>query len=101
MHPAIWFIPAGMLGLALLPLPYGYFVFLRIVVCGGTAFLAWQHNTRIGLGVWVFTLGGLAILFNPLIPIHLTKQIWAVLDVGAAAILVVHFITNRKALRAL
>ena len=46
--PFVWAIPAAMLIIALAPLPYGYYTLLRIVVCGASAFLAWQHYTLEG-----------------------------------------------------
>ena len=71
--PAI--IAALMLLLALAPWPYGYYQLLRLVVCGVsvyTAFVTYQWGKL--WATWVF--GFIAILFNPLIPIHLSRKIW-------------------------
>lgn len=78
--------PAVMCLLALLPLPYGYYTLLRIVVCGAGAFGAYKAFEKPETQVWAFALGGLAILFNPIIPIHLTREIWAPIDIAAAAV---------------
>ena len=32
-------------------------------------------------------LGGVVILFNPLIPVHLTKNVWLYIDIVTAALL--------------
>jgi len=39
---ALWLIPATMLVLALLQLPYGYYTLLRLVVCLTAAIIAFQ-----------------------------------------------------------
>jgi hypothetical protein len=39
----------------------------------------------------VVGLGLIAAIFNLVIPIHLTKAIWAVLDIGSAAVLVAYW----------
>lgn len=72
--------------LALAPMPYGYYIFLRIAVtaCAAmTAYLKYQMSDR-SLLVWVCV--GVAILFNPIIPIHLTRGIWMVINVAVAAL---------------
>ena len=73
-------IAAAMLLGALLPWPYGYYQLLRLVVCGASvyvAFMAYQWQKI--LSTWMF--GFIAILFNPLIPIHLSREIWQTIDV--------------------
>lgn len=59
--------------------PYGYFVFLRIVVClGAFVFAAIFSGKKREMLVILFA--GIAILFNPVFPIHLTREKWLVLD---------------------
>ena len=81
-------VSAVMLLVALLPLPYGYYALLRLVVCGTSAYGAHiflkQDRTK-----WTVGLGLLGILFNPIIPIHLDRATWAVIDLVAAAVIVV------------
>lgn len=87
----IWAIPAGMLFLAVLPLPYGYYQFLRLVVCGFAGFLAWQEvesSTQITPIAIMFGL--IALLMNPVIPVHLSKGLWVVLDLVMAGAFVWH-----------
>lgn len=68
-------VAAVMLLLAMATLPYGYYQILRWVVCAASAYIAY---TAYACGkvwaTWVF--GFVAILFNPILPIHLTKEIW-------------------------
>lgn len=76
-------IIAVLLLIAILPLPYGYYSFLRWVTCGiaaVTSFIAYQWGFK--WAPWVFI--PLAILFNPILPIHLTKEIWQPIDIIAA-----------------
>lgn len=95
LHPMIWLAPAILLVVALLPLPYGYYTLLRIVVASISIVMLLQEY-RIGDAVngWSVVFTGTAILFNPLIPIHLTRAIWAPLDIAMAVLLIVHM-TNR------
>ncbi|MFC1793458.1 DUF6804 family protein [Planctomycetota bacterium] len=63
--------------------PYGYYQLLRFVVCGVgayTAFVAYQWQKL--WATWLF--GFIAVLFNPLIPIHLPKEVWHTIDVTCA-----------------
>ena len=63
--------------------PYGYYTLLRIISCAAAAFTVFCFwGTRHSWATWAF--GIIAILFNPLIPIHLSREIWQPLDVVAA-----------------
>jgi len=76
--PAI--IAAIMLFLALAPWPYGYYQLLRFVVCGAAVYVAYlAYNWQKIWAVWLF--GFIAVLFNPLIPIHLSRELWQPVDV--------------------
>jgi hypothetical protein len=78
---------AVMLVVGALPMPYGYYTLLRIVACGLFGFLAYDIYIRGGKVLpWVF--GFMAVLFNPLIKIHLPKEVWIFIDVVSAAALV-------------
>ena len=70
--------------IALAPLPYGYYIFLKIAVtgCAGiSAYLNYQSGNR-SLLLW--TCVAIAMLFNPIIPVHLTREIWSVLNILVA-----------------
>jgi len=81
-----WLVPAVLLIVAIFPLPYGYYTFLRVVVCGTAIFVAWRsyNNSssfiRSSSAFWALV----AVLFNPFIPVHLTKSIWVVIDLAVA-----------------
>jgi hypothetical protein len=78
-------IAAIMLLLAIAPLPYGYYQFMRWVVCGIAVYIAviayrWDSKWA----TWVF--GAVAVLFNPIFPVHLSRDIWLPID-GIGALL--------------
>lgn len=78
-------IVAGMLLLALSRMPYGYYTFLRWCVCAlgvYVAVVAHANGNR-----WLpLPYIGLALLFNPIAPVHLQRETWRVLDVAAAVL---------------
>jgi hypothetical protein len=83
-----WFIiPTGLLVLAVFPMPYAYYDFLRVAVTGAAAYVALrmmqldQRNIAIPFGV-------IAVLFNPIVPIYLSKQVWITFDLMAALIFI-------------
>ena len=69
-------------------MPYGYYTLLRIVACAVFVWAAYVgHTKRLAILPWVYGL--IAILFNPVIKVPFSKPIWAVLDIGAAVLLLV------------
>jgi hypothetical protein len=90
---AIWLVPAILSIVALANLPYGYYQFLRIVVCIAAGYLTYrEYKLKNGLNAWVIIFSLLAILFNPFISIHLTRAVWAFFNVVCAAIFIAHLI---------
>lgn len=88
----------GMLLWALLPFnPYGYFQILRIVVCAVCFASAYRAYAMEATG-WTWTFGILAAVFNPFVPVGLTRSAWAFIDLVAAAILAasVYYAKSRK-----
>jgi hypothetical protein len=61
-------------------LPYGYFTLLRFVVCAVGAYLAYEIYEDYKESLWVWAFGFIAILFNPIIIIHLQREQWWVID---------------------
>jgi hypothetical protein len=68
--------------------PYGYYTLLRLVVCGTSAFIAYRayefHRQFL-----TYLAGFLALLFNPFVPIHLDKELWSILDLLSALIILI------------
>jgi len=78
-------IAAAMLLGALARWPYGYYQLLRFVTCGVSAYVAYMaYNWKKIWAVWVF--GFIALLFNPLIVIHLSRELWQPIDFVCAVL---------------
>jgi hypothetical protein len=67
---------------AIYPWPYDYYVFLRFLVCGICIFAAYvslrEHSAL------AFPFLAVGILFNPLVPAHMTRAIWIGVDLVVA-----------------
>ena len=65
--------------------PYSYYILLRWIISIVSIYIAYDfYNSK--LQAWVLIFGALAILFNPLAPIYLSKQTWIVFDFIGACI---------------
>jgi lipoprotein signal peptidase len=65
--------------------PYGYYVVLRLVCCAAFAYLAVQAVDQEKKG-WAWLLGVTAVVYNPIMPIHLTREIWSVVNIATIAV---------------
>lgn len=89
MHPIVWFGPAALSLLALIDMPYGYYMFLRLVVCLSAAAIAvstWRTAT-----LWAAAFATLALLFNPIFRVHLDRETWQPINVVAAVLYIAHW----------
>lgn len=80
---------------AIADLPYGFYRLLRWITCGVAIASAVQlhHNRHTG---WVWALGIVALIFNPLIPFHFAKDTWRVFDFFAGALFFVTLWITRQ-----
>lgn len=74
---------------AALPVPvYGFYVLLRIVVSGVFGYAAYfAFSKEENFLPWLF--GIVAVVFNPVIPVHLPKVVWVPIDIAAGVFLLV------------
>jgi len=87
----VWPIAAALLVLALARLPYGYYTFPRIMTCAVALWIAYAGwEPRPAMQAWSVLFALIAILFNPMFPVHLNRAAWFYLDIAAAAIFVAH-----------
>lgn len=89
----VWVIPALALFIALADMPYGYYTLLRLTVtgCAGAIILiTYQYRASITSDIAVFA--GIALLFNPIIPVHLTREYWTPIDIVVSVIFVGHLV---------
>lgn len=80
-------ILAVILLLCLLPMPYGYYVLVRFVATVGFAFIAYKYY-EMKKEELVWTFGALALLFQPLVKIPLGRDMWNIVDVAVAILLI-------------
>ncbi len=67
---------------------YAFFQILRWLVCGVAAWsgvIAMERKMKIWAGILFLN----AVLFNPILPFYFQRQMWQVLDVISAGILIV------------
>ncbi len=67
--------------------PYAYYQLLRWLVAGVAGASAWAAFEQ-GRTSWAWTLVAVAVLFNPLVPVHFDRDAWRVLDPATAVLLI-------------
>lgn len=81
--------------LCLAPMPYGYYMLIRIVatilfvIFAGQYYAAKKEELAITFGI-------LALLFQPLIKISLGRELWNMIDVAVAILLLVLWVKEKK-----
>ena len=87
----VWLVPIAVLGIAILQMPYGYYVFTRAVTCAAAVLIVVTDiKERQKLTVWSVLFVLMAILFNPVLPIYLPRQTWFYFDLIAACTFAIH-----------
>lgn len=89
MQKTLW-VPQGIVSALLLwalsdENPYGYYIFLRLVCCGVFAYLALKATTEDRQG-WAWAFGLTAVLYNPVIRVHLDRETWSVINVATVGL---------------
>jgi hypothetical protein len=82
-----WFIVAVLLAALLPGHPYIYFSILRWIVCGASlyaVFLTYRQKSSGSALIFI----AVAVLFNPLLPIHLDRSAWKLIDIVVAGVFV-------------
>ena len=91
------FISTGnivLLFLALAHLPYVYYKFLRITLfASGIYFINFYQQKSVAL-VIIFMF--ITILYNPIIPIYLTRDIWTVLNILTVGVMALNLYFLKK-----
>jgi hypothetical protein len=76
--------------------PYSYYTMLRWLACSAAVVLIWRGNVQ---GVkWAWAFVPLVILFNPIAPIHFSRDAWQILDIATAVAMVLAVIIMEKAI---
>ena len=78
--PGLITIAAAAVAIGLLPLPYEYYVLLRLFLCIVSAYFLTRPGLR-DAEKWV--LVGLIVLYNPIAPVGLSsKLLWSVINIA-------------------
>ncbi len=64
--------------IAVFPLPYGFYTFLRLAVTAAGVIAAIDLRKEENF-LWIL-FGGIALLFNPIFPAHFAREIWLIID---------------------
>ena len=59
--------------------PYGYYILLRWVCCAVFIYLAIQAWNLEKSG-WVWILGVTAAIYNPILRVHSTREMWSIVN---------------------
>ena len=78
--------------LCLLPMPYGYYQFVRVVSTLIFSYIAYQERSR--QIMWLFI--GLAILFQPIEKLALGRTLWNITDIAVAIFLAWYNFTKKE-----
>lgn len=82
-EPMLWVMAVLLLIAAIPAMPYAYYTLMRVVVCGISIYQATQFFSESKLG-WALFFAAFAVLFNPIIPVHLDRTTWAFINIGGA-----------------
>src|SRR5436309_1631993 len=84
-----WLVAAVMLVFAVTGRhPYSFYTLLRWICCAAFAFSAFIATEKNRM-VWAWIFGVLAVLFNPIVPVHLQRDTWQIIDRVTIGVLVV------------
>lgn len=73
--------------------PYGVYTFLRIVVTLTSIYAIFIYDEN---RLFQFFFGALAILYNPIIKIHLSRDIWEILNIITLLLLSISYYLSKK-----
>lgn len=76
----------ALLLLALAPLPYGFYILLRLAICPLLAWCAYEYRRRLWM---VIPLVLLALLYNPLVRVPFKRGSWEIINGVTIACLIV------------
>lgn len=80
LPPWVLLVAAVLAFVAIADLPYGFYRLVRWVVFVVGIAAAFRFKDSPG---WMWGMGFVALVFNPIFPFHFDKVVWRVLDAGA------------------
>lgn len=80
---SLFLVNSIVLFIACLPMPYGFYPFIRTVVCLISILIIYNYIQKNKSFDQIIILGLIAVLFNPLFPVFLnSKYLWIMVDLG-------------------
>lgn len=87
---------AALLLWALVPFnPYGYYSVMRWVVCATFIYLVVKSYEQKQQN-WVWVWGVAAGIYNPIFPVHATREFWSLVNVATIGVVAFAAFTGRK-----
>ena len=88
-------IPVALLLIALINLPYGYYILLRWIISPIFIYLAiFNHKSKEEAWTWIFAvMGG---LYNPILSVHLGRDVWRVANIITIGLIIYSFYRKKK-----
>lgn len=85
----------GLVLVALIPsLPYGYYSVMRWIVSASCAWLALSAH-RQGAAPWVWYWAIVAGIYNPIVPVHASRAVWSVVNIGTVLVASVYLFRSK------
>ncbi len=87
-----WMAPIGILAISTFPLPIGFYMLSRTIVCVSAIYYGFNYfKKKDEIKPWIY--GFFAILYNPLIPVYLNEKfLWVIVNI----ITIIFFFKHRK-----
>lgn len=76
-------------------MPYGYYQILRVLLVLACVYLAFASSQK-GITAWVWVFAGFALVYNPITPLSLGRELWSAVNVVTAILLFVHLRIFRR-----
>jgi len=77
--------------------PYSYYQFLRIAIFVTSCYFAYKaYDDKQEADPWIILYALIAILFNPIFPIYMTKSSWAIFNVATGIFYLVSILKDRQ-----
>src|SRR6516165_6581575 len=68
---------------------------LRVAVTAAALLTAFAYQRTKTFSVWIGLFFVIAAAFNPIVPLHLTRGAWSILNIAAGALFVGQFVVDR------
>ncbi len=89
-------IAACLLFWAILPInPYGYYRFLKIIICGMSIYFASNAKDK-KQEKWFYIMIFFAVLYNPVFAIHFKRNWWQVINFCTAITMIVYYFKQKN-----